>query len=62
MATCGQCGIEHPDGFRFCPGCGASLAAAERPRESRKIVTALFCDVTGSRRWEKSLIQRCCAG
>jgi class 3 adenylate cyclase/tetratricopeptide (TPR) repeat protein len=48
MGTCGQCGIEHPDGFRFCPGCGASLAAAERPRESRKVVTALFCDVTGS--------------
>ena len=48
MATCGQCGIEHVDGFRFCPGCGASLAVVARPRESRKIVTALFCDVTGS--------------
>ena len=48
MATCGQCGIEHPDGFRFCPGCGAALAVVARPRESRKVVTALFCDVTGS--------------
>ena len=48
MATCGQCGAEHPDAFRFCPACGAMLAVDARPRESRKIVTALFCDVAGS--------------
>jgi len=48
MTTCAQCGSVHPDGFRFCPNCGVSLTAAGRPRESRKIVTVLFCDVSGS--------------
>ena len=47
MVTCAQCETESPDSFRFCPGCGAPLAAAP-PRQVRKVVTALFCDVTGS--------------
>src|SRR5437667_873808 len=34
--------------FRFCPQCGAELAAAAASREQRKTVTVLFCDVTGS--------------
>ncbi|HET9243812.1 MAG TPA: adenylate/guanylate cyclase domain-containing protein [Gaiella sp.] len=45
--TCGQCGRESPDGFGFCPGCGAPLAATAT-REVRKVVTVLFCDLTGS--------------
>jgi class 3 adenylate cyclase len=48
MVVCAQCGAENPDGFRFCGSCGASLVAAEPPRQVRKVVTALFCDVTGS--------------
>src|ERR1035438_2275260 len=48
MATCGQCGAELPDAFRFCPECGALLAVDARPREARKVVTVLFCDVAGS--------------
>ena len=48
MAICAQCGVESPDGFRFCGGCGAPLAEAQAPRQARKVVTALFCDVTGS--------------
>jgi class 3 adenylate cyclase/tetratricopeptide (TPR) repeat protein len=49
MATCGTCGAEVGDDFAFCPRCGAALQArAEPSREQRKVVTVLFCDVTGS--------------
>ena len=45
---CARCGAENPDGFRFCGQCTAPLAAEEPARQLRKVVTALFCDVTGS--------------
>jgi class 3 adenylate cyclase/tetratricopeptide (TPR) repeat protein len=45
---CPSCGQENPAGFRFCGACGAELTAASAPREIRKTVTVLFCDVTGS--------------
>jgi ATP/maltotriose-dependent transcriptional regulator MalT len=49
MALCEHCGVESPSGFRFCGGCGAPLPDAPVTlRQTRKIVTALFCDVTGS--------------
>jgi len=48
MLTCSRCGAESPEGFRFCPACGAALPEAPPPRQVRKVVTALFCDVTGS--------------
>ena len=49
MATCPACGKELPGEFPFCPFCGADLAAAPAvAREQRKVVTVLFCDVTGS--------------
>jgi class 3 adenylate cyclase/tetratricopeptide (TPR) repeat protein len=49
MAVCAHCGAEIPKGFRFCGACGAPLPEeATPPRQTRKIVTALFCDVTGS--------------
>ena len=35
-------------GAGFCNSCGAALATAAAPREIRKTVTVLFCDVTGS--------------
>ena len=47
MAVCAACGRESPDEFGFCPGCGAPLAAPAR-REVRKVVTVVFCDLTGS--------------
>ena len=50
MIVCRSCGVESPDGFRFCPGCGSPLAdpAASAPApEERKVVTALFCDLVG---------------
>jgi class 3 adenylate cyclase/tetratricopeptide (TPR) repeat protein len=48
MIRCQSCGRENPEGFRFCGACGAELAVAEPPRELRKTVTVLFCDVAGS--------------
>ena len=38
-----------PEGARFCPACGASVAdAGVAPANERKLVTVLFADVTGS--------------
>jgi class 3 adenylate cyclase/tetratricopeptide (TPR) repeat protein len=45
--TCPACGTENRAGARFCDVCGAALAQ-EPEREQRKVVTVLFCDVTGS--------------
>ena len=46
---CARCGLESPDGFRFCGACGASLAAAEpvAVEGERKVISALFCDLVG---------------
>ena len=44
---CPACGAENPSGARFCNACGAALPT-EAVREVRKVVTVLFCDVTGS--------------
>jgi class 3 adenylate cyclase/tetratricopeptide (TPR) repeat protein len=48
MATCGSCGRENPADARFCNSCGAPVAETSLSREQRKVVTVLFCDVTGS--------------
>lgn len=48
MLTCARCGTANPDDFGFCPACGAALPDAPAPRQTRKVVTALFCDMTGS--------------
>jgi class 3 adenylate cyclase/tetratricopeptide (TPR) repeat protein len=48
MAACPRCGRENADNARFCSACGAELAVAGRQRESRKVVTVLFCDLVGS--------------
>jgi len=47
VTTCRSCGQENPDEFRFCGTCGAPLTE-EAPREERKVVTVLFCDLVGS--------------
>ena len=49
MAACPTCGKDVPGEFAFCPFCGAAITD-QRPlaREQRKVVTVLFCDVTGS--------------
>jgi class 3 adenylate cyclase/tetratricopeptide (TPR) repeat protein len=48
MPVCPRCGRENVDDARFCSGCGSELAIAEPQRESRKVVTVLFCDLVGS--------------
>ena len=48
MTTCPACGHENRAGARFCDSCGAPLIEAAEVRELRKVVTILFCDVTGS--------------
>jgi class 3 adenylate cyclase len=47
VVVCAKCGRGSPDDFGFCPFCGASLQAAQ-PRQVRKFVSVLFCDLTGS--------------
>jgi class 3 adenylate cyclase/tetratricopeptide (TPR) repeat protein len=44
---CTSCGAENRDEARFCDSCGGPLVV-ETAREQRKVVTVLFCDVTGS--------------
>ena len=48
MPFCTTCGRESAGDFAFCPHCGAAFAETAPPREQRKVVTVLFCDVTGS--------------
>jgi class 3 adenylate cyclase/tetratricopeptide (TPR) repeat protein len=48
MPTCISCGRENPDDARFCNTCGVPFTEVPVAREQRKVVTVLFCDVTGS--------------
>ncbi len=48
MLVCPSCGAENREGAKFCDSCGAPMAEAAAAREVRKVVTVLFCDVTGS--------------
>src|SRR2546421_5290313 len=48
MTLCAACGQDNPDGFKFCGNCGTALEAPARAREVRKVVTIVFCDLTGS--------------
>ena len=49
MLVCANCGHENSEGAKFCEECGFSFGAVHtRAQEQRKIVTILFCDVTGS--------------
>jgi class 3 adenylate cyclase len=48
VLSCGRCGQENPDGFRFCGACAAPLTQeAPEAREERRIVTVLFADLVG---------------
>lgn len=50
MLKCPGCGEDNPPKFRLCGYCGTPLAAATAlpPREVRKTVTIVFCDLKGS--------------
>jgi class 3 adenylate cyclase/energy-coupling factor transporter ATP-binding protein EcfA2 len=47
MAACTSCGNPLAEGARFCPNCGAAVAAAPEERE-RKVATIVFADLVGS--------------
>src|SRR5262245_7365529 len=47
-SACPECGFEVTPGAKFCPECGLKLVDAAPARETRKVVTILFADVTGS--------------
>jgi class 3 adenylate cyclase len=47
VVTCVLCGHANRDGAKFCEQCGAPLGAPPRG-QTRKVVTALFCDLVGS--------------
>jgi class 3 adenylate cyclase/tetratricopeptide (TPR) repeat protein len=46
--TCTACGYRSETPFKFCPECGTPADAQAPTREQRKVVTVLFCDITGS--------------
>jgi class 3 adenylate cyclase/tetratricopeptide (TPR) repeat protein len=48
VPVCASCGHETAEDANFCPKCGTPYEAAPTPREQRKIVTVVFCDVTDS--------------
>jgi len=48
MNACPNCGREMGTDFALCPYCGTRLATRRPEREQRKVVTVVFCDVTGS--------------
>ena len=48
MVVCASCGHENADDARFCSQCATPLAVPEVARESRKVVTIVFCDLVGS--------------
>ncbi|HEX2089441.1 MAG TPA: adenylate/guanylate cyclase domain-containing protein [Actinomycetota bacterium] len=55
MRVCPNCSEENPDKFRLCGFCGAQLAVALQPEESRKTVSVVFCDLKGSTNLGESL-------
>ncbi len=45
MSACPSCATECPAGARFCPACGAALAAPPPHAVEHKVVTIMFCDL-----------------
>jgi class 3 adenylate cyclase/predicted ATPase len=49
MTSCPNCGLDNADGVKFCAECGTKLVSLlAGPRETRRTVTVLFADVSGS--------------
>ena len=54
MPDCTSCGHSNSASARFCEACGTPLVAVVST-EQRKVVTVLFCDLTGSTSLGESL-------
>jgi class 3 adenylate cyclase/tetratricopeptide (TPR) repeat protein len=48
MRRCPSCGEENSDRARFCQNCATPLAEPQPAAETRKVVTIVFADVSGS--------------
>jgi class 3 adenylate cyclase/tetratricopeptide (TPR) repeat protein len=49
MTACPNCGFQNAESVKFCAECGQKLASVSpAPRETRRTVTVLFADVSGS--------------
>jgi class 3 adenylate cyclase len=49
MSACPRCGEENEERARFCWSCGSALSGGRTlPLHTRRTVTVLFCDLTGS--------------
>jgi hypothetical protein len=48
VIVCPNCGRENPDDAAFCMQCATRLVPPTPPREQRKMVTVVFCDLVGS--------------
>ncbi|HEY2966408.1 MAG TPA: zinc-ribbon domain-containing protein, partial [Actinomycetota bacterium] len=48
MKTCAACGVENPDGARFCSSCGSSLVPSCPTCGAEVPVEARFCPACGS--------------
>lgn len=46
--ACQECGEQAPARARFCPACGTSVTPGAATPETRRLVTVLFSDDTGS--------------
>ena len=47
MKACPSCGSPNAAEARFCSSCGSAFESEAPPREERKVVTCLFCDLVG---------------
>ena len=56
MRVCTRCGEANSDQAKFCQSCGNPLPVEESgPTERRKLVTLVFCDLTGSTKLGEAL-------
>src|SRR5262249_30317340 len=48
MVGCRSCGESSPERARFCVACGSPVGGTAARAETRKLVTVLFTDISGS--------------
>ena len=48
MRACPSCGESNPDRFSDCAFCGTALTERVVPKDERKVLTVIFCDLKDS--------------